>query len=149
MTKKEFEPDPAAQPSALPATRDEPPRPCLLLVDDDGTIREMLRISLDLHYRVICLPNGEGVIGAIEEFHPRLLVLDINLPGADGYEICEKVRAEARFRRLPILFTTVRTDDATFLKGLQIGGNSLILKPFEISAFRERVEYLLKANPRA
>jgi DNA-binding response OmpR family regulator len=122
-------------------------KPCLLVVDDDAIIREMLRTSLAIHYRVVCLPSGDGVIAAIDTFLPRLLVLDVNVPGGDGHEICERVRAEARFRRLPILFITVRKDDATFLKSLQSGGNSLVMKPFEIGEFREKVEFLLKAGP--
>lgn len=118
-------------------------KPRLLVVDDDGTIREMLRASLESRYEVACLPRGEGVLAAIEESRPSLLVLDVNLPGCDGHEVCERVRAEARFRRLPILFITVRKDDATFLKSLQSGGNALLVKPFEIGAFREKVEHLL------
>lgn len=118
-------------------------RPCLLVVDDDDAIREMLRASLRLRYRVVCLPSGEGVLRAIEESRPRLLVLDVNLPGLDGHEVCGAVRAEARFRRLPILFMTVRKDDATFLKSLQAGGDSLIVKPFGVGEFREKVEELL------
>lgn len=118
-------------------------RPCLIVVDDDGTIREMLRVGLESQYDVVCLPTGEGVIQAIDESHPRLLVLDVNLPGADGHDICEKVRAEARLRRLPILFITARRDDKTFLKSLQSGGDAVLAKPFEIAAFREKVEYLL------
>jgi DNA-binding response OmpR family regulator len=121
-------------------------RPCLIVVDDDGTIREMLRVALEKQYEVVCLSTGEAVIEAIDRFHPRLLVLDVNLPGSDGYEVCERVRAEARLRRLPILFITVRRDDATFLKSLQSGGNALLAKPFEIEAFRDKVEQLLRGS---
>lgn len=124
--------------AALPGAK-----PCLMVIDDDGTIREMLRVSLESRYTVVCLPSGEGVLREIEQSRPRLLVLDVNMPGADGHEVCEKIRAEARFRRLPILFITVRGDDATFLKSLQSGGNALILKPFEIGALRERIAHLL------
>jgi two-component system phosphate regulon response regulator PhoB len=118
-------------------------RPCLIVVDDDGTIREMLRVGLESLYEMVCLSSGEAVIEAIDRHHPRLLVLDVNMPGADGYEICDRVRAEARLRRLPVLFITVRKDDATFLKSLQSGGNALLEKPFEIEAFREKVRQLL------
>lgn len=123
-------------------------RPGVLVVDDDSTIREMLRASLEAQYQVTCLPSGEGVLRAIEEFRPRLLVLDVNMPGGDGHAVCEKVRAEARNRKLPILFITVRRDDATFLKALQSGGDALLLKPFEIGTLREKLRYLLDAYPR-
>lgn len=123
-------------------------RPCLIVVDDDGTIREMLRVGLENQYEVVCLSTGEKVIEAIDNSHPRLLVLDVNLPGGDGYEICERVRAEARLRKLPVLFITVRRDDGTFLKSLQSGGDAVLAKPFEIGAFREKVEYLLRNSSR-
>lgn len=118
-------------------------RPRLLVIDDDSTIREMLRVSLELNYEVVCRANGDDVVHTIEDVRPRLLLLDINIPGADGHEICSVIRDEARFRRLPILFMTVRKDDATFLKSLQSGGDALILKPFEIGPLRERLAYLL------
>lgn len=124
----------------------EPERPRLLVIDDDSTIREMLRVSLESHYEIFCRPNGDDVVHTIEEVRPRLLLLDINIPGADGHEICSAIRDEARFRRLPILFMTVRRDDATFLKSLQSGGDALILKPFEIGSLRERVAYLLSRS---
>lgn len=124
-------------------------RPCLLVVDDDATIREMLSVALGGSYKVVCLPGGEGVLGAIELHRPSLLVLDVNMPGGDGYGVCERVREEARHRRLPILFITARTDDATFLKTLASGGNALVVKPFEVPAFRERVRLLLEGAARS
>lgn len=132
--------------SAEAQRSEEAERPRLLVIDDDSTIREMLRVSLELHYEVFCRPNGDDVVRTIEDVRPRLLLLDINIPGADGHEICSAIRDEARFRRLPILFMTVRKDDATFLKSLQSGGDALILKPFEIRSLRERVAYLLSRS---
>lgn len=143
MTNRESETGRVPAPSAREEADGDARRPCLLVVDDDEAIREMLRASLQLHYRVVCLPGGEGVVHAIEQSRPRLLVLDVNLPGMDGHEVCGAVRAEARFRRLPILFMTARKDDATFLKSLQSGGNALIVKPFGVGEFREKVADLL------
>jgi|GEM_PF-603973 len=123
-----------------------PRRPCLLVVDDDGIIREMLRVSLESRYDVVCRSNGENVIHALEEVRPNLIILDINLPGGDGHKVCERVRSVAKYRSLPVLFMTVRKDNAAFLQSLQSGGDALIVKPFEIAALRERVEYLLKSH---
>lgn len=131
------------EPKELPSgTR----RPCLLVIDDDSTIRAMLQGALESRYEVVCLPNGEGVVSSIAAYSPRLVLLDINLPGSDGYEVCKKVRAEARNQRLPVLFMTIRKDDATFLKSLDSGGDALICKPFEIGALREKIDYLLKGG---
>jgi DNA-binding response OmpR family regulator len=132
------------QPQSKPAPPAE--RPCLLVVDDDSAIRAMLETALENNYSVICLPNGEQVLRSIEDHSPRLLVLDINLPGSDGYEICGKVRSHAKQKKLPVLFMTIRKDNATFLKSLESGGDAVICKPFIISDLRERIEHLLHCH---
>ncbi|MDE2313707.1 MAG: response regulator [Elusimicrobia bacterium] len=141
MTQSE---DPSKKIKAL--SRDEPAAgrlPCVMVVDDDGAIRLMLRTALEKQYAVVCLSNGEDVLSAIETHSPKLLLLDINLPGSDGYEICAKVRDRAKMKKLPILFMTVSKDDASFLKSLAAGGDALICKPFEMVDLREKIEYLL------
>lgn len=120
-------------------------RTCLMVIDDDNTIRTTLETALSTQYDVISLPNGEEIIQQIEDYKPQLLILDINMPGSDGFEVCKDVRAKANIRRLPILFMTTRKDDASFLKSLQTGGDSYITKPFEMPTLRERIEYLLKS----
>lgn len=123
------------------------PRPCLMVVDDDSTIRAMLQTALEKDYSVVCFSNGDQVLRSIEIYSPRLLILDINIPGSDGYDICRRVRQQAMLKKLPILFMTVRKDDATFLKTLESGGDAAICKPFEMPALRERIAYLLKSYP--
>lgn len=116
-----------------------------MVIDDDSLIRAMLQTALEKDYSVVCLCNGDEALLSIEEHSPRLLILDINIPGSNGYEICRKVRSHAKSKRLPILFMTIRKDDASFLKSLESGGDAAICKPFEMSALRERIEYLLKS----
>lgn len=128
---------------------DGPRRDCIVAVDDDAIIRQMLDSALSARYRLVCLPNGDEVIRAVETHRPRLVLLDITLPGSDGYEVCESIREQARFQRLPILFMTARVDDASFLHGLASGGNAFILKPFEAGALRRRVDAMLRAYPGA
>lgn len=118
-----------------------------MVIDDDNTIRATLQAALEKRYSVVGLGTGEEVLELIESYNPRLLVLDINLPGSDGFEICRKVRSKAKLRSLPILFMTVRKDDRSFLNSLDSGGNSFITKPFEIAELREKIEYLLQSYP--
>jgi len=120
-------------------------RRCIMVVDDDSTVRELLLITLGGRYNVICLPNGDDIVDLITSYMPNLLVLDINLPGADGYAVCREVRSLTMLRHLPVLFLSVRRDDQSFLKGLESGGASFLSKPFDISALNERVEYLLRS----
>ena len=120
--------------------------PCVMVIDDDGEIRDTLQAALGREYEIICLDGGEEAVDMIESFKPKLLILDINMPGSDGFEVCAAVRAHAKSRNLSILFMTAREDDMSFLRSLQVGGDSYITKPFEMSDLRDRISYLLK-NP--
>lgn len=136
---------PAARsmPNARDKSGESEKRRCVMVIDDDSTVRAMLQAGLGKRYRVVGLSNGEEVVELIESYGPQLLLLDINLPGSDGFEICRQVRAKALLNKLPILFMTGRKDDKSFLNSLDSGGNAYITKPFEIPALRERIEYLL------
>ncbi|MBI4424494.1 MAG: response regulator [Elusimicrobia bacterium] len=121
----------------------------MMVIDDDNTIRATLRAALEKKYEVVGLSNGEEVLELIESHNPHLLILDINLPGSDGFEICREVRSKAKLRNLPILFMTGRKDDKTFLDSLGAGGNSFITKPFEVSELRAKIQHLLNSFPSA
>lgn len=120
-----------------------------MLIDDDNTIRATLQAALEKRYSVVGLSTGEEVLELIESYDPHLLLLDINLPGSDGFEICKEVRSKAKLRNLPIIFMTVRKDDKSFLNSLDSGGNSFITKPFEIAELREKIARLLEGYPAA
>lgn len=138
-----------AKPSSQQAASPVDSRQCVMVIDDDNIIRATLQAALEKRYSVVGIGTGEEVLELIESYNPRLLVLDINLPGSDGFEICRKVRSKAKLRSLPILFMTVRKDDRSFLNSLDSGGNSFITKPFEIAELREKIEYLLQSYPSA
>lgn len=146
MTKsKNYDPLYKPEPKNESAPKESPP--CLMVIDDDSAIRATLQAALGKQYDVVSLPNGEEVIEQIENYKPRLLILDINMPGSDGFEICKNVRVQAKNKNLPVLFMTARRDDASFLESLEVGGDSYITKPFETWALKERIEYLLKSYP--
>jgi DNA-binding response OmpR family regulator len=115
----------------------------ILIVDDDNTIRAMLELALGREYDVIGTNTGEDLEKLLEDRAPDLLLLDINLPGADGYDVCEKIRSRAKSRNLPIVFMTVQSGDAAFLKSLAVGGDSFITKPFKMADLRKRIQSLL------
>ena len=133
-------------PAPQAAASDDDRRRPVMIIEDDNTIRATLQAALEAKYTVIALRNGDEVLERIETHHPELLILDINMPGSDGFEICAKVRSKAKLDRLPVLFMTSRKDNVTFLNSLGAGGNAFITKPFAIGELREKIEYLL-ANP--
>ena len=121
-------------------------RPRLLAIDDDITVRAMLETALSPHYDIVCLPNGDEVLKTIEKQDSQLLLLDVHIAGDDGFEICERVRAQPGLKRIPILFMTIRKDDATFLRSLAAGGDGHILKPFLVPELRAKIDHLVDAQ---
>lgn len=116
----------------------------LLVVDDDSVIRTLLHAALERKYDVLCVPNGPDVPGLIEKRRPDLVLLDINMPGSDGYSLCSAIRNQSERLLLPILFMTVCHYDKGFFDGLRTGGNALIRKPFELSVLKGRIDALLR-----
>lgn len=119
-------------------SRDPEDRVRILIVEDDADLREMLRTSLADRYEVIGLSHGDDILGVLESFEPGLLILDINLPGINGIEVCRRIRA--RIKDLPILFMSIRGEDETFLKTFDAGGSAFISKPFEMGEMLDLIE---------
>lgn len=140
---------PESRPKPLEPEVGPPRKPCVMVVDDDGAIREMLKIALSAKYDVVCLSHGEGVAELVDTCRPGLILLDINLPGTDGFSICQSLRSRAKSRRIPILFITVRQDDESFVASLDAGGDSVLAKPFEIPELKRKIEYLLRRGGQA
>lgn len=72
-----------------------------MVIDDDSNIRQMLQIGLGKYYDVTCFSSGEDINELVESYRPRLLILDINLPGPDGFKICESIRSRNAFAERP------------------------------------------------
>lgn len=121
------------------------PRNRIVIIEDDYNLRETLQRTMDKRYEVVGLSSGEGdIVGMIEGLAPELLVLDVNLPGPDGFELCRRIRGSARLEDIPILFMTARADDESFVKSLDVGGSAYIAKPFATAELIQKIETLLK-----
>jgi two-component system phosphate regulon response regulator PhoB len=88
--------------------------------------------------------GGDGTLAALEKFMPDLIVLDVMLPGQDGFEICRRIRSGGRLSRVPILFLTARTDEVDRVLGLEIGGDDYITKPFSPRELVARIKAHLR-----
>ena len=116
----------------------------ILVIEDDPVGLRYVRFTLEKHgYQVIAASNGlEGLRKARTE-EPDLVILDIMLPGMDGYEICHRLRAEPATARLPILMFSARSQDKDIAVGQQVGADDYLTKPAEPSEIIRRVESLL------
>lgn len=113
----------------------------LLLVEDDYDVAEMLVMYFDTQgYEVIHADNGtDGVLFARSKF-PNLILLDVMLPDMDGYDVCVQLRNMALTKFIPVLFLTQRDERASKVRGLELGVDDYITKPFDIDELRLRVQ---------
>ncbi len=113
----------------------------ILTVDDTpANIRLLTHYLQKQGYRVITAEDGfEGFKAAIQ-YHPDLVLLDIMMPGTDGYEVCELLKAEEETKDIPIVFLTAKADVEDKLKGFELGAVDYITKPFNLVEIATRVE---------
>lgn len=114
----------------------------ILIIEDEQEIREELEILLkNAGYEVEKITKFEDVANQVIEIKPHLILLDVNLPGKNGYEICTKIRAEIE---TPIIFVTSKNSALDELNGLTVGGDDYIEKPYNIPVLLTRISKILK-----
>jgi len=116
----------------------------VLIIEDDPSTLRLTKYTLQQEgYEVLTAPNGlEGLRKASGE-EPDLIILDIMLPGIDGFEICRRLRAEPQTAKLPILMVSAKAREVDKATGLKVGGDDYITKPADPSELISRVESLL------
>lgn len=116
--------------------------PQLLLIEDDPHVREGLEIALrHLGHEVVTCADGESGIAAVKEREPDLVVLDVMLPGIDGFETCRRLRA---FSAIPIVMLTARSDDMDVVAGLEAGADDYLAKPVQPRVLEAKVKAVLR-----
>lgn len=117
----------------------------ILLVEDEEAIRTGLVDVLVFHgYEVDCAETGPDGLKKALTGHFDLVLLDIMLPGMDGYEICNRIRAEDRNQ--PIIMLTAKTSDDEIVQGLKLGADDYVPKPFSIQELMLRIEAVLRRS---
>ena len=114
----------------------------VLVVDDEPTIREMVGINLRREgIEVISAANGEEALAAVAEQRPDAMVLDIMMPGIDGFEVCRRVRDHST---IPILLLSARGEEVDRVVGLEMGADDFLTKPFAMRELVARVRAMLR-----
>lgn len=117
----------------------------VLLVDDEEDILEFLSYNLKKEgFEVFTCTNGEMALDAIKVFKPNLIVLDVMMPGMDGIETCENIRANSENDHIIITFLTARAEDYSQVAGLNAGADDYINKPIKPKVLVSRVKALLR-----
>jgi DNA-binding response OmpR family regulator len=123
-----------------------PPPEHLLVVDDDAEIRQLLtRYLQESGYRVTAVADGRGMRSALAAGDPDLIVLDVMLPGIDGFEVCRRIR---RTDQLPIILLTARSDDIDVVVGLESGADDYVVKPIQPRVLDARIRAVLRRGER-
>jgi DNA-binding response OmpR family regulator len=122
----------------------------ILLVDDSPVVADVVREALEpFGYRVAWVEDGDRVLAALAQGLPALVILDVMMPGVDGYEVCRRLRADPATVALPILMLTARTEEADKVVGLELGADDYLAKPFGERELLARVRALLRRAARA
>lgn len=117
----------------------------ILVVEDDFDISNLLRIYFDSQgYEVTVAAKGNDALDLCRRNLPNVIVLDIQLPDIDGYEVCRRMRGNLRTSHIPILFLTQRDERSDKIAGLELGADDYITKPFDIEELKLRVQNAIK-----
>jgi len=119
----------------------------ILIVDDDPGIVVALQFLMEQQgYNVLTAESGEFALELLHRYNPDLVILDIMLPGIDGWEVCEIVRLNPDCRNIEIIFLTAKNSEVEIAKGLALGGDAYITKPFLNDQLVAKVKDLLRKN---
>lgn len=120
----------------------------ILLVDDEEDILEMVKYNLEKDSHVVeTASDGKSALKIVNDFKPHLIILDIMMPGMDGIEVCEALRAKPELSETLIAFLTARSESFTHVSALESGGDDFINKPIKPSVLKSRVRALLRRHP--
>lgn len=118
----------------------------LMIVEDEADIRELLRYTLEREgYKVLeCAASEEAREMLQRRALPDLILLDLMLPGSDGYAFCRAIRADERTAKIPVIMVTARDEDADIVAGLEVGADDYVTKPFSTRILAARVKAVLR-----
>ena len=120
------------------------PKEILIVEDEPGVVVAIQFLMEQQGYNVLVAERGEDALDLIYKYKPNLVLLDIMLPGISGWEVCEIVRLNPDYRDVKIVFLTARGDEAEIARGLALGADAYITKPFSNDQLIARVNAILE-----
>ena len=117
----------------------------ILIVDDDPDLTNLVKTILEAEdYRVYAAESGEEALGEVPKLRPDLIILDIILPGIDGYDTCKILKTDDHTNLIPIIILSIKCSVKDRIVGLNIGADDYITKPFDPDELAARVEAVLR-----
>lgn len=119
-------------------------KPSVLVAEDQADLRDMITATLELSgHRVFSAADGQEAVEQAEEQRPDLIILDLHMPGLNGFEVCERLKAQEPFRSVPILIISAGGSREQIRASLNAGAQEYLAKPFELDHLIQRVDALL------
>ncbi len=121
----------------------------ILVIEDDEDIRNLILFNLEMtgEYELLSSDNGEEGLLLAQKNIPALVILDVMLPGIDGFEVCRQLKENSTTRRIPVVMLTARSDDNDVVKGFELGVEDYLRKPFSsMKILLARVSNILQRN---
>lgn len=117
----------------------------ILIIDDDTNMRRLLEYNLGKRYEVISAENGQQALDLIDSgTTPDLIVADINMPVVNGYEFIQNLHLQADLKNIPVIFLTAKAQSTDRIKGLKLGAEDYMVKPFNPEELVIRIENILR-----
>ncbi len=117
----------------------------ILVIEDEADILELVAYNLDKNgYEVIRATTGENGLAQAQAQLPHMVLLDLMLPGIDGYEVCQKLKSNSVTKNIPVIMLTAKSEDTDIIAGLEMGADDYLPKPFSPKVLAARVKSLLR-----
>jgi two-component system phosphate regulon response regulator PhoB len=117
----------------------------ILVVEDEEDILELVSFNLRKEgYRVRGVASGEAALQEARQFMPELIILDLMLPGANGFDVCKSLKSDQRTKAIPVIMLTARSEEVDIVTGLELGADDYLTKPFSPRVLIARVRAILR-----
>jgi two-component system, OmpR family, alkaline phosphatase synthesis response regulator PhoP len=121
----------------------------IFVIDDEKDIQDIIQINLSAEgYDMSCFSSAEEALKGLESSVPELFILDVMMPGIDGYEFCRRVRASEAWKNIPVIFLSAKSDEIDRVLGLELGGDDYMTKPFSVKELKSRVRAMFRRMSR-
>jgi len=122
--------------------------PLILVAEDERDIRELIVITLQTHglTKIIQATNGEDAVVKAKDRTPALILMDVRMPRMTGYEACEALKEDPNTKDIPVIFLSAKGQDAEIKRGIELGAEDYVLKPFAPEELYERVANILRRS---
>ena len=116
----------------------------ILVVDDDPTMVKLINVNLKLNnYSVVEATSGEQALDVVDSEGLDLVVLDIMMPGVDGWEVLKRIRSNPETQEMPVILVTAKTQDSDVIRGWELGADEYVIKPFNPLLLVEVIKMVL------